>query len=157
LVGRWACSDLGGRSTIGPQGLLKVRLTHDLWRREWVRWSDVDVPSPHPQEFRDDVAAVARKGEASIVNLAADFGISEPCRCNWLRQADGEDGLRPGATAAENAELREVKRKIRLLEQGNEVLRGAAYLSLANLKLGQCPKGRSRWSWTLLPTASPSR
>ena len=73
--------------------------------------------------------------------LAKDFGISESCLRNWMRQADVEDGVRPGSTAAENAELREAKRKIRLLEQENEVLRrAAAYLSQANLRLGQSPK-----------------
>ena len=44
------------------------------------------------------------------------------------------DGLKPGTTAADNAELREAKKRIRLLEQENEVLRrAAAYLSQANL------------------------
>ena len=46
------------------------------------------MPAPHPKEFRDDVVAVARKGEAPIAKLAADFGISESCLRNWLRQAD---------------------------------------------------------------------
>ena len=40
----------------------------------------------------------------------------------------------PGTTAAENADLREARKRIRLLEQENEVLRrAAAYLSQANL------------------------
>ena len=48
--------------------------------------------------------------------------------------ADVEDGLKAGTTAAENTELREAKKRIRLLEQENEVLRrAAAYLSQANL------------------------
>ena len=99
------------------------------------------MPAPHPKEFRDDVVAVARKGEAPIAKLAKDFGISESCLRNWLKAADVEDGVRPGTTAAENAELKEAKRKIRLLEQENEVLRrAAAYLSQANLRLGQSPK-----------------
>ena len=99
------------------------------------------MPAPHPKKFRDDVVTVARKGEAPIAQVAHDFGISESCLRNWLRQADVEDGVRPGTTAAENAELREARRKIRLLEQENEVLRrAAAYLSQANLRLGQSPK-----------------
>lgn len=99
------------------------------------------MPAPRPKEFRDDVVAVARKGEAPIAQLAQDFGISESCLRNWMRQADVEDGVRPGVTAVDGAELREAKRKIRLLEQENEVLRrAAAYLSQANLRLGQSPK-----------------
>ncbi len=99
------------------------------------------MPAPHPKEFRDDVVAVARRGDAPIAQIAKDFGISESCLRNWLTKADVEDGVRPGVTNAENAELREARKKIRLLAQENEVLRrAAAYLSQANLKLGQSPK-----------------
>ena len=92
------------------------------------------VPRPHPKEFRDDVVAVARRGEAPLSQVAKDFGISESCLRNWLHRADVEDGHRPGQTAVESAELRELKRRNRLLEQENEVLRrAAAYLSQANL------------------------
>jgi transposase len=94
------------------------------------------VPKPYPKEFRDDVVNVARNREPgqTIRQIAADFGIGESCLRNWLRQADVEDGLKPGTTSAENAELREAKKRIRLLEQENEVLRrAAAYLSQANL------------------------
>ena len=92
------------------------------------------VPRPHPKEFRDDVVAVARKGGAPISEVAKDFGISESCLRNWLSKADVDDGRRPGQTGVESAELRELKRRNRLLEQENEVLRrAAAYLSQANL------------------------
>ena len=99
------------------------------------------MPAPHPKEFRDDVVAVARRGEAPLSQVAKDFGISESCLRNWLKSADVEDGARPGTTRQESDELRELKRRNRLLEQENEVLRrAAAYLSQANLKLGQNPK-----------------
>src|SRR4051794_1433231 len=94
------------------------------------------VPRPFPKEFRDDVVRVARDRAPgrTIKQIATDFGIAESCLRNWLRRADVEDGLKPGTTAAENAELREAKKRIRLLEQENEVLRrAAAYLSQANL------------------------
>ena len=43
-----------------------------------------------------------------------------------MKLADVEDGLRPGITQAEAAEMRELKKRNRLLEQENEVLRRAA-------------------------------
>ncbi|MBU1250793.1 MAG: hypothetical protein KJ659_11835 [Actinobacteria bacterium] len=59
-----------------------------------------------------------------------DIGISETCVQNWVRKAEVEDGIKPGSTSAENLELREARKRIRLLEQENEVLRrAAAYLS----------------------------
>ena len=92
------------------------------------------MPRAHPREFRDDVVAVARKGEAPIAEIAKDFGISESCLRNWLLRADVEDGVRVGIIETEAKELRDAKRRIRLLEQENEVLRrAAAYLSQANL------------------------
>jgi transposase len=92
------------------------------------------VAKPYPKEFRDDVVAVARKGQASLAQIAKDFGISEGSLANWMKQADVEDGRRPGLTDADRAELRELKKRNRLLEQENEVLRrAAAYLSQANL------------------------
>jgi transposase len=92
------------------------------------------VPKPYPQEFRDDVVAVARKGVAPLNQIAKDFGISEGCLHNWMKRADVADGNRPGTTVADAAELREARKRIRLLEQENEVLRrAAAYLSQANL------------------------
>ena len=94
------------------------------------------MPRPFPREFREDVIRVARNREPNvrIKDIAKDFGISESCLTNWLAAADVEDGIKPGTTGAENAELREAKKRIRLLEQENEVLRrAAAYLSQANL------------------------
>ena len=94
------------------------------------------MPGPYPREFREDVIRVARNREPGVLlrDIAADFGISESCLTNWLKAADVEDGIKPGTTAAENEELKKAKRRIRLLEQENEVLRrAAAYLSQANL------------------------
>jgi transposase-like protein len=51
-----------------------------------------------------------------------------------MEAADVEDGVKPGTTAAENADVCEARRRIRLLEQENEILRrAAAYLLQANL------------------------
>lgn len=92
------------------------------------------MAKPYPREFRDHVVAVARKGQAPLSQIAKDFGISEGSLTNWLKQADIEDGRRPGLTDADRAELRDARKRIRLLEQENEVLRrAAAYLSQANL------------------------
>ncbi|MFL0457483.1 IS3 family transposase [Brachybacterium paraconglomeratum] len=94
------------------------------------------MPAPYPQEFRDDVVRVARNREPGqkLSQIAKDFGISESCLTNWMRQADVEDGARPGTTREESSELRDLRRRNRLLEQENEVLRrAAAYLSQANL------------------------
>jgi transposase-like protein len=101
------------------------------------------MPAPYPREFRDDVVAVARRREPGVTlkQIAEDFGIAEASLTNWLKQADVEDGKRPGRTEVEQVENRELRKRLRLLEQENEVLRrAAAYLSQANLRLGGSPK-----------------
>ncbi|GAA4884507.1 transposase [Serinicoccus chungangensis] len=94
------------------------------------------MTKPYPQEFRDDVVRVARNREPGVGldQIAKDFGIHFTTLYSWMKKADEDDqGGRPGAAVA-SAELREAKRRIRLLEQENEVLRrAAAYLSQANL------------------------
>ncbi|WP_226282808.1 transposase [Janibacter indicus] len=82
------------------------------------------MPKPYPKEFRDDVVRVARNREPGqqLKQIAADFGISESCLTNWLKRADVEDGHVPAVMSEQNADLRDAKRRIRLLEQENEVL-----------------------------------
>jgi transposase len=84
------------------------------------------MPKAFPAEFRRDVVAVARKREVPLVQIAKDFGISEATLHGWLKKADVEEGVRPGMTSSDAAELRESKKRIRLLEQENEILRRAA-------------------------------
>jgi transposase len=94
------------------------------------------VPKPFPREFRDDVVRVARRRDpqTTIEQIAKDFGVHPQTLQNWLRKADVQDGVRPGVTVEQSAEVRELRRRNRLLEQENEVLRrAAAYLSQANL------------------------
>ena len=94
------------------------------------------MPKPFPKEFREDVVRVARGRDAGVTleQIAADFGIHPMTLSKWIRQADIDDGVRPGRSSQESAELRAANRRIRLLEQENEVLRrAAAYLSQANL------------------------
>ena len=92
------------------------------------------MPKAFPAEFRADVIAVARKGEAPLRQIAKDFGISEACLHRWLKIADREDGAgRPASAAAPDdvaAQLRDAHKRIKLLEQEAEVMRRAVgYLS----------------------------
>lgn len=78
--------------------------------------------------------AVARRREASFAQIAKDFGISETTVQNWVSKAEIDEGVKPGVTSTEQAELREARKRIRLLEMENEVLRrAAAYLSQGSL------------------------
>lgn len=94
------------------------------------------MPKPFPQEFRDDVVRVAQAREpgVTLAQIAKDFGIHVGTLDKWMRQARFEQREQPGVPQSETTELRELRKRNRLLEQENEVLRrAAAYLSQANL------------------------
>ncbi|GAB2584933.1 IS3 family transposase [Paractinoplanes abujensis] len=94
------------------------------------------MPKPYPREFRDDVVRVAREREPGVTveQIAKDFGVHPMTLFKWLRQAGIDEGAEPAVSRSEFAELREARKRIKLLEQENEVLRrAAAYLSQANL------------------------
>lgn len=84
------------------------------------------MPKAYPEEFRQDVVAVACRGDLPIERIARDFGISVPTLYNWLKRAEIEDGVRPGVTKGEAVEARELRKRVRVLEQENEILRRAA-------------------------------
>lgn len=94
------------------------------------------MAKPYPKEFRDDVVRVARQRGPGVTleSVAEDFGIHPMTLSKWMRQAAIDDGEKPGVSSAEAAENRELRRRVKLLEQENEVLRrAAAYLGQANL------------------------
>lgn len=86
------------------------------------------MPKPYPKEFHGDVVNITRSHEPgqSIKQIADGSGIAEPCLRNGMQPADVEDGIKPGTTVADHAELPEPKNRFRLLEQENEVLPRAA-------------------------------
>jgi transposase len=96
---------------------------------------DVDVPAPHPSEFRRRAVELARLGEQSIAALAKQLSISESCLRNWMAQADADDnGSDFRVTSTEKRELTQLRRDKRRLEMENEILkRAAAYFARENI------------------------
>jgi len=84
------------------------------------------MPKKFPPEFKRDVVTVARRGELTYAEIAADFDISVESIRRWVRQADIDDGTRGGLTSAEQSEIVQLRRDKRRLEMENEILRRAA-------------------------------
>ena len=88
------------------------------------------MPPAHPPEFRQRAVDLARKGDAPIGKIARDLGISESCLRNWMRADLPDDN----DSSSETKELAELRRRNRLLEQENEILRrAAAYFARENV------------------------
>jgi transposase len=89
------------------------------------------MPAPHPPEFRQRAVELARQGTTPVSKIAKDLGISDSCLRNWMHQADAEE---KGGSDGEKKELSELRRRNRLLEQENEILRrAAAYFARENV------------------------
>jgi transposase-like protein len=87
-------------------------------------------------ELTGPLRRVYRDSDASLAQVAKDFGISPSCLKRWITIDDRNSTTpSPAARAASESEaLREANKRIKLLEQENEVLRrAAAYLSQAHL------------------------
>jgi len=84
------------------------------------------VPKKFPPEFKRDVVTVARRGDLTVAEVAADFDISVESVRRWMRQADIDDGIKDGKTSSEQSELVQLRRQMRRLEMENEILRRAA-------------------------------
>ena len=84
------------------------------------------MPKKFPPEFKRDVVRVARRGDLTRAEVAADFDVSVESVSRWMRQADIDDGVKDGLTTAEQAEAVQLRREVRRLEMENEILRRAA-------------------------------
>jgi transposase len=84
------------------------------------------MPKKFPPEFKRDVVRVARRGDLTIGEVAADFDVSVESVRRWMRQADVDDGVKDGLTTTEQQEVVRLRRENRKLEMENEILRRAA-------------------------------
>ena len=92
------------------------------------------MPAPRPPEFRRRAVELARLREKPIAQIAKDLGISESCLRRWMDQADVDEGVKEGLTSAERRELVELRRRARVLEMENEILkRASAYFARENV------------------------
>ncbi len=76
-------------------------------------------------EFKADIVEQCRRGDRSIGQVARDFNLTETAVREWCRQADIDDGQRPGPTSAEREELAQLRRENRRLREDVEVLKRA--------------------------------
>jgi transposase len=81
---------------------------------------------PYPEEFRRDAVGLVRSGR-SIRDVAESLGVSPQSLRNWVKRdqldrRERDDGL----TSDEREELRQLRNRVRRLEQEREILKRAA-------------------------------
>jgi transposase-like protein len=71
---------------------------------------------------------------AAIRPIAEKIGCSGETLRHWVRQAEPDQGVRPGPTTDERERIKALERENRELRQANEILRKAsAYFAQAEL------------------------
>ena len=73
----------------------------------------------------DHVEEYPSKWQA-ILSISAKFDISSESLRIWVRQAERDQGLKPGLTTTERERLKELERENRELKRANEILKSAA-------------------------------
>jgi transposase len=83
-------------------------------------------PRVYPPEFRSNIIELARSGK-SVSAIAKEYDLARLTITNWLKQDDLDSGRRSdGLTAAENAEVAKLRKRVRELEIERDILKKAA-------------------------------
>ncbi|MGI8664471.1 MAG: transposase [Jatrophihabitans sp.] len=92
------------------------------------------MPSAKPAEFRRRAVELVRRGEQPATQIAKDVGISVSCLRRWVSVDDVDSGRKEGLSSDERRELVELRRRMRVLEMENEILkRASAYFAGENV------------------------
>jgi transposase len=92
------------------------------------------MPDAYPEEFRRRAVELVRSGGQPLTRIAKDLGVHESTLRNWASRADVDEGRKEGLTSDERKELVELRRRARVLEAENEILRKAsAYFARENV------------------------
>lgn len=79
----------------------------------------------YPSEFRREAVELLRASGRSVKQIAGELGVSEASLRSWRQRADIDAGKAEGLTSDERAELRELRRRLRVVEMERDVLKKA--------------------------------
>jgi transposase len=69
----------------------------------------------------------------TIGRVAGQLGIGTESLRSWVKQAEIDDGVKPGVTSAEAARIKELEQENRELRRANEILKRASAFFAAEL------------------------
>ncbi len=99
------------------------------------------APRKYSEELRERATRMAMDARANpatapgaIKRIADQLGVHPEALRTWVRQAEIDDGVRPGTTTDDAQRLAELEREVRELRRANEILKtSAAFFAAAEL------------------------
>jgi transposase len=95
--------------------------------------SNTQFQRRYPPELRERAVrmvheAIAESGErvGAVTRVARQLGIGPESLRNWVKQAEVNNGKRPGVTTEQQRRLAELERENRELRRANEILKAAS-------------------------------
>ena len=93
----------------------------------------MDKRTRYPQEVRERAVRMVFEHTkeyssqwAAIGSISGKLGMTPETLRRWVRQAERDEGLRPGLTTDERLRMKELERENRELRRANEILKSAA-------------------------------
>ena len=88
----------------------------------------------YPPELRERAVRMAQELIAEqggqrygvVTRVARELGIGTESLRGWLRQADVDDGRRPGTSTADKERIAQLERENRELRRANDILKAAS-------------------------------
>lgn len=116
------------------------------------------APRKYPQELREravrmvfEIRRQTGGAPGAIARVADQLGVHREALRGWVRQAEIDDGQRPGTSTSDAQKIAELEREVRELRRANEILKAAA----ADRKIHPPQPGRrqrtpaliNEWGW----------
>ena len=110
----------------------------------------------YPREIRERAVRMVRealkesdRSHGVVTRVAGQLGLGSETLRKWVKQAEIDDGQRPGVTSEEHRRITELERENRELRRANEILKvAAAFMWTQRL----CGSGRGRRPWQIRNT-----
>ena len=97
------------------------------------------APRKYPDDLRERTIRLAMdqvdesNGRAVIRRVGEQLGINPETLRGWVRQAQIDEGQRPGTTTSDAQRVRELESEVRELRRANAILRSASAFFAAEL------------------------
>jgi transposase len=66
------------------------------------------------------------RGRGELARVGRQLGVHPEALRGWVKQAEVDDGTRPGVTTGDQRRIAELEREVRELRRANEILKAAS-------------------------------